>query len=662
MKHAETGFNLEIDLSRGSIDRVETDPRDTEVYLGGLGTNAKILWDRVPPEVEPFSPENLLIFGTGLLCGTHAPSANRTIISTFSPQTLLMAFSMMGGFFGPELKHAGYDKIVIRGKSPSLVYLWINNDKVEIRDASHFHGKGALETAELIREELNEPKAQVAAIGLAGENRVYYASVESGKASCSRLGVGAVMGSKGLKAIAVRGKEDLSIARPDEFMEICNEVLDFMKYRLENPLKLPPGMPAILAYLGIQEMSLYDEEWHANNFAWGNARYRRKDFWTKEVEEQWRETQEKSVSRLIACFNCPIRCGGSVSYKGVRNYMMKCYSKLTYTMAALSDLEFGFKIAGLAQDYGVDGFTAPQVMAFAVELYEAGILTDEDMPGFPSRNEDRFFYLLEKIVRREGIGDALANGIYWAARRIGKGAEAYDHNTIKKHEQLPLKLGVLNPIYYLMYCTGEKINITQFEGQFPQTPHLTREEREEFSKDWIQVPHERMKEYFINWEPRSFPHYPPPEAASEIVDWQEIMHYIDDATGICAAVSSFVLKPPYHIHNLPLLISSATGLDIDEAGLWEIAKRNRILLRSINIRRGLRRRDEKPPEDHWKKRFPELEAKLLDEYYRFKGWNREGIPTKETLDSLGLGYVKEDFVKRGILPEDERPSSKEGSA
>src|SRR5450759_1203076 len=202
MRYAETGYNLEIDLSRGNVERVETDPRLTELHLGGLGTSTKILWDRVAPETDPFSPDNLLIFGTGLLCGTPAPGANRTIVSTYSPQTLLMAYSMMGGFWAPELKYAGYDKVIIRGKSPKLVYLWINNDKVEIRDASHLQGKGAGETAELIRQELKEPKAQVAAIGLAGENRVYFASIEQGRSSASRQGIGAVMGDKGLKAIA----------------------------------------------------------------------------------------------------------------------------------------------------------------------------------------------------------------------------------------------------------------------------------------------------------------------------------------------------------------------------------------------------------------------------------------------------------------------------
>jgi benzoyl-CoA reductase subunit BamB len=488
MRYAETGFNLEIDLSRGSIEREGTDPKLTGLHLGGLGTNAKILWDRVPPEVEPFSPDNLLIFGTGLLVGTPAPGANRTVVSTFSPQTLFMAYSMMGGFWAPELKHAGYDKVIIRGKSPNLVYLWINNDKVEIRDASHLQGKGAIETQELIRQELKEPNAQVAAIGLAGENRVYMASIEQGRSSASRLGIGAVMGSKGIKAIAVRGTKDINIARPAEYMQLCNDVLKYIRAREEKPI---PGVMPILAGLGSpQEMKIYDEKWHTTSFMWGNARTRRRDFWSKEIEEKWKETQENVRTRLISCYNCPMKCGATISVPGISTYMMKCYSKLTYTMAAFSDLDFGFKIAQRATDYGVDGFSTPQVMAFALELKEAGILTDADFKGCPSDNEGKFYWLLDRIVRREGIGDVLANGTYWAAKQIGKGAEVYAHNNIKKHEQLPLKLGMLNPVYFIMYSTGEKANITQIEGQFPQEPFPTKAEREAFVKDWIQVPDE----------------------------------------------------------------------------------------------------------------------------------------------------------------------------
>ena len=651
MRYAETGFNLEIDLSRGSIEREATDQKTTELYLGGLGTNAKLLWDRVPPEVQPFDPENLLIFGTGLLTGTPAPGANRTIISTISPQTGLMAYSMMGGFFAPELKYAGYDKIIFRGKSPSLVYIWINNDKVEIRDANHLRGKGAIETAELIKKELKEPNAQVAAIGLAGENKVFTASIEQGRSSSSRLGVGAVMGDKGIKAVVVRGTKDINLARPAEFLQHCNDVLKYIQLRADNPV---PGVMTILQGLGSpQEMLHVDEKWHTENFSWGNARTRRKEFWNKEIEDRWKSVQEQARTRLVSCYNCPMKCGAIISLPGISTYMMKCFSKLTYTMAAMvDDLDFGFRIAQRATEYGVDGFSTPQIMAFAFELREAGILTEEDFAGCPADNEGKFYWLLDKIVRREGIGDVLANGVYAAARKIGKGAEAFDHNTIKKHEQLPLKLGMLNPVYFLMYATGEKINITQIEGQFPQAPFPTMEERENFVKDWIQVPDEKFKKYLLDWEVRgdhSNPTYPTAEISADIVDWQEKMHYIDDALGVCAGLSSFPLKPPYHIHNYPLIISSATGIDMDETKLTQIYNRNRNLIRAINVRRGLRRADEKPPEDHWRKRFPELEQNLLDNYYRFKGWDNAGIPTKKTLQELDLATVAEDLEQRGII-------------
>lgn len=661
MRYAETGFNLEIDLSQGSIERVETDPEETELYLGGLGTNAKILWDRVPPEVDPFSPDNILIFGAGLLCGTPATGCNRTIVSTISPQTKLMAFSMMGGFFAPELKYAGYDKIVFSGKSPNLVYLWIKDDKVEIRDASHLHGKGSVETAELLKQELNDPKAQVAAIGLAGENRIYFASIEQGRSSASRGGIGAVMGNKGIKAIVVRGTKDINLAQPTEFMGLCNEVLKYIQFRNDNPI---PGVMPILAGLGSpQEMKVHDEKWHTENFMWGNSRLRRKDFWNDEIAKDWMETMETMRTRLISCFNCPMTCGATISPPDRPTYMMKCFTKLTYTMAAMSDLEFGLGIAQSATEYGLDGFSAPQVMAFALELYEDGILTDKDLPDLPEDNEGRFYYLLDMIVKREGIGDVLANGTYWAAKEIGKGAEAYAHNTIKKHEQLPLKLSMLNPIYFLMYATGEKINITQIEGQFPQAPFPKKEHREKFTEDWIQVPDDKFKQYFIDWELRgdnSIPYYPTPEMCCDIVDWQERMHYIDDALGMCAGLSSFPLKPPYHIHNYPKFISAGAGIDMDEEKLTQAAKRYRTLVRAINIRRGMRRKDDAPPKDHWKKRFPELEKELLDTYYQYKGWNDQGIPTKDSLHELGLDYVSEDFEKRGIYNDNGDTPSESG--
>ncbi|KJS87271.1 aldehyde ferredoxin oxidoreductase N-terminal domain-containing protein [Desulfosporosinus sp. BICA1-9] len=653
MRYAETGYNLEIDLATGNIERVETDPKLTELHLGGLGYSVKLFWDRVPPETKAFDPENLLIFSSGLLCGTPAFSFNRTVVTTISPQTELLAYPMMGGFWAAELKYAGYDRVIFRNKSPKLVYIYIHNDKVEIRDASHLKGMGTVEIRDILKKELNEPKVAIAAIGLAGENRVFTASIEQGRSSASRLGGGAVMGDKNIKAIVVRGTKDINLARGEEFIKHVNKIGEYIKFRNENPLK---GVMTILSGIGSpQEMKHTDEKWHTENFSWGNARTRRRDFWTEEINESWSSTQRAAIKRFISCFNCPQQCGALISYKDIPRFKQKCFTKLTYSMAAYVDnLEFNFRIAQRATEYGVDGFSTPQILAFGIELYEAGILTDKDFEGSPADKEGRFNWLLDRVVRREGIGDILADGTYWAARKIGNGAEAFDHNTIKKHEQLPLKLGMLDPLYFLMYSTNEKISITQIEGNWPQAPFPTMEMREEFVKDWPQLPDEHFKQYLLDWEPRgenSNPYYPTPDMCSEIVDWMEEIHNIDDALGLCCGMGSFCLKPPYHTHNYHLLVSSATGLDIDRAGLKKIVNRSRNLHRAYNIIKGMRRADEKPPQDHWKRRFPELEEQLLDTYYKYKGWNMEGIPTKEKLQELDLDYVAEDLERRGILKD-----------
>ena len=643
MRYAETGYNLEIDLTRGNIERVETDPKLMEMLLGGQGTAAKILFERVSPDVEPFSPDNLLIFSTGLLHGTPVPGANRVAVNTFSPQTNLMSHSLMGGFIGPEIKHAGYDKIILRGKSPDLVYLYINNDKVEIRDASHLQGKGCTETGALIKKELKDDRVQVAAIGLAGENRVYTASIDHGHSSAAR-GVGVIMGDKRVKAIAVRGTKDINVARPAELFEICQ--------KMHKKIAESDGCGD---WMAVDE----DDRFHHNNFAWGNARTRLKNYWSEELEERWRRLKYDHMDRQTSCYNCPKKCRNVISWPGRRRFAYKCYGKDTYHMAAFQELDFSYEILGIAQEYGLDSYSTPQVIAFALELLEAGILTDKDFPGMPADVRGRFYYIIEKIVRREGIGDILANGVYWAARQIGNGAEAYDHNTTKKFEQLPIKLGKLNPPYFLMIATGEKMAITQIEGSFPQDPLPTIEERKKFIEKWEAVPNEKFKDIFMKWEKRN-------EISNEdsclITDWNEAMHYIDDSTGLCGFVSSFRGQfgggVAYHMNNLPEILSLATGVEFDKDKLWKNFQRIRTLVRAVNVQRGLRRKDERPPEDHWAVRDEAFEQKLLDDYYEFKGWNQEGIPTKETLENLDLGYVAEKFIERGILTEnDDAPAA-----
>jgi benzoyl-CoA reductase subunit BamB len=659
MRYAATGVNLEVNLSRGGIERVETDPELTRLYLGGLGANAKIIWDRVAHETEPFSEENLLVFSAGLLVGTRAPSANRTVVSSISPQTRFFAFSIMGGIFGAALKFAGYDSLVFSGKSADWVYLWIDGNKVEIRDASHLVGKGTFDTMESLRNELGE--VAVACIGPAGENKVFFSSIEADRGGAGRLGLGAIMGDKKIKAIAVKwGGKDIYIARPTEFTQLCHAVMNATQHRLKNPL--PDYIePPYFRYVGTPGMYEGGRAWHLNHFAWGNARMKRKDFWRDSLEDEFQVTLDSTIKRWVHCHNClfTTRCGATLEIPGEGRYLMKCFTKITYLLGAMVDsLEFDLRIAGRALKYGFDSISCPQVMAFAIELYEHGILTDDDMPGFPSAPMERFYWLLDKIAHREGIGDVLADGVYWAARKIGRGAEAFDTNTIRKHEQVPIKLGMLNPLYFLLYSTNDKSCIIQIEGQYPQAPLPSREAKEEFIKDWIQIPtgkEEKLKKFILEWGEGEnvFPFWPSMDVICDLAEWPDLMHAIDDSLGLCAGFSSFAYKPPYHCHNLPAIMASASGFDMDEQEFWKTAERIRNLGRCISIRRGLRKADDRPPENHWKKRFPEYEAQLLDAYYKQRGWNKESIPTKKTLEELDLGYVAEDFEQRGILKDDE---------
>jgi len=638
MRYAETGYNLEIDLSQGSIDKVETDPLETQLYLGGNGISAKLLFDRVPPGTDPFSPDNLLIFSNGLLNGTPVPGANRVAVNTIAPVNGLMGHSLMGGMFGAELKLAGWDRIVLRGKAPDLVYIAIHNDKVEIRDATHLRGKGMYDTQRLIKEELKDNRAWVAAIGPAGENRSYLASIDCGNSSAART-VGPVMGDKRVKAIAVRGTKDIHIAHPAELWDMAS--------RLRKELDANPNVGD---WMAVDE----DDSFHHNNFSWGNARIRRKTFWSSTLEERWRNLKYDHMSRQTGCWNCPKACHNVIQWPNRRRFSYKCYGKDTYHMASFQELDFTYEILGVAQDLGLDSYSTPQTIAFALELLEHGILTEKDFPGMPSDMRGRFYHLIHKMAFREDIGDLLADGVSKAAERIGRGAEKFDHNTVKKFEQLPIKLGKLNPAYFLMIATGEDMAITQIEGSFPQDPITDPELKEEFIRKWVAVPDKKFAEWFRQWVKRD---QLPDEAMVAIVDWNECMHYLDDSLGFCGFVSSFRGQfggtTGYHVWNMPQVVTHATGWEFDKDRLWACFQRNRNLIRALNNRLGLRRSWERPPEDHWAVRNEAYEQLLLTKYYDFKGWTFDGIPTKETLAKLSLGYVAEDLIKRGVLTGNE---------
>jgi aldehyde:ferredoxin oxidoreductase len=647
MLYGWTGASLEVDLSQGSVERSQGDRELYENYLGGKGTNAREFWERVGPEVDPFSPENPLIIGVGVLTGTIVPSASRAALTFRSPQTKLHHYSSIGGFWPAELKHAGYDTIVLSGRSTAPVYLWINDDTVELRDASHLWGKGTHETIRCIREELNRQDVQVICIGPAGENKVYGASVEDGTgSSASRGGPGALMGDKRLKAIAVHGTKDIYIANPSRLAELSENILS-------RTAPLRGFVEAFSSDLNMYEMFLA---------YFGNL--------NETIAEVSPELQQAITSspaacqalidtqrlRETSCYNCGIRCkmafrrpDGGVSF-------CKCQSWWTFMFSCkIIDYDFALKSYYLCEQNGLDSVSVARYVAFAIDLYENGILTKEQTDGMHLEwaNQEVAYALIEKIAKREGIGDVLADGTYEAARRIGNGAEEYVHHS-KKMEQIIAAATFFAPHGALILGISDKGDATRNMGNFSGLYWNTNRQQEYIDSGYCLYPKEYEKYLLTEFDYAG----DNPEPSSQLAAYDEEEFCITDLTGLCNFWSSFFPDQPVDTRALKAeLISCVTGMDLDESGLTEIARRVINLVRACNLRMGLTRKDDTVPKLFFKKSpFPPLQTldrgkidQHIDRFYELRGWTREGVPTKETLEGLGLGYVCQGLQQGGII-------------
>ncbi|MGB9438486.1 MAG: aldehyde ferredoxin oxidoreductase N-terminal domain-containing protein, partial [Desulfobacterales bacterium] len=464
MHYGSAGKNLEINLSTGKSLKTEVDTTARGMYLGGRGTNTKLFWDRVPPETDPYSADNLMVFGVGILTGTLAPGANRTILTTLSPQTNLQTYSSLGGFWGAELKHAGYDNLIVSGKSSKPAYLWINGDKAEIRDASHLWGKDVRETSKIIRDELKQNRAQVLSIGQAGENRVLAATIEHGSGTgASRAGVGAVMGDKKLKAIAVYGTNDIHIARPADFYELC-----------EHILKKTDG---IRAYF--DRMSYECHEWFMNNWAWGNLGPKRPFDNAGEYHENF---VKEFSSRTLGCFNCTLACKVNIKLPEGEYCSVKCQSWFAFMFAVKTrDLLFNARCVNLCEKFGLDTVSTACNIAFAIDLFEKGILTKADTQGedLEWENQDLVLALIGKIARREGIGDILADGVYEAARQIGRSALKHAYH-IKKLEMIAFQPTI--PYCALRTAVTDRLDMTRAGSSAVSAMENTPKWKQEYVK------------------------------------------------------------------------------------------------------------------------------------------------------------------------------------
>lgn len=657
MPYGWTDTNLEIDLTRGDIEKKEGDPKLIRDYLGGKGTNAKLLWDRVPPEVAPFSPDNLLIVGTGVLTGTIVPSANRGVITFRSPHTGLHMHSALGGFWPAELKHAGYDTIIIRGKSPTPVYLWIDDDKVEIRDASHLWGKGTHETQRLIQRELKNDKVQVACIGLAGENKVYAATIQSSiGASASRGGAGAIMGDKNLKAIAVYGTRDVSIAKPSKLIELCEDIRN-----KAGPLR---------EVVGDYASNITPNDMLGGYYGNLNDLYRdmpRDSAFRKAIKgspKLHKNLQDRVMTRQAGCYNCLAHCRQVYPCPDGGYSFIKCHSLWTFQVSCkILDFEFALDCYRLCDEYGLD-VTFSRCIAFAIDLYEKGILTKEDTDGMHLEwgNKEVVLSLIHKIARREGIGDILANGVHEAARQIGKGAEEHAHHIKKLETVVAAPSAFYAPYFALTVAISDKQDGTRnISGltQYPWLKALSREERQEgwgVKSGYFHYPKELEKHFLdgIDWTGHDY------EGGCQFAIYDEEVFTITDTLGICNWWSGFVDYPPITTRAMTAdLLSCVTGMDIDEVELTEIARRIINLVRACNVRFGVRRKDDTVPKifferstsPPWRTLDRDVFNKWIDRFYELRGWNSEGIPSKETLEKLGLAYVRQDLEQRGVLTD-----------
>jgi aldehyde:ferredoxin oxidoreductase len=642
------GKNLYVDLSERQIMKKDLDLENARRFIGGMGFGLRVLWDEAGPNVDPLSQENMLIFANGPLTGTRAPYSGRTEITTMNPLNGMIGSGNTGGLWGVALKRAGYDALVVKNESEKPVYLWINDDVVEIRDASHLWGKDAYETSDILKKELGSSSPldiAILTIGQAGENLVKYACpINDYYHTAARCGAGAVMGAKKLKAIAVRGTKKPRVARPEELEAITRETIELIK---SNPLykiyvhgKEGP-LSATKAY---QERGCLP----GKNFQTG-------------VLPQFVETRGVDVARgyitksVGACYGCPSPCFHMAEVKDGKYAGLKL-SNATFVSTifewgakcAVANLPAIWKCKEVCHRLGLDYGSASGSISFAMELFERGILTKEEVDGLELRwgNEDAIMETLYRIAYRKGFGDILAEGSVRAAKRIGRDAEKYVMS-IKDMEMMWIDPRSGTKGWLFGYLTnprgGDNIKNTHFFAD-QYNPHWWIDKFDMFKEVKEKVYGVPTHDLSDTWEGKAM-----------LTKWFEDLYTVANALVICILpVGMFLALGPTRLSGL---LSSCTGWDITPMGLMEIGERIFTLMKSYLVKKGLTRR-----EDDWPRRFyteplPDGPAqgallskdtidRVLDEYYQLRGWDkRSGNPTQEKLTEIGL----EDIAKE--LPQ-----------
>ena len=601
------GRILYVDLTTGKTRTEKLNEDFAKKYIGGIGLGMRLWLANSKAGVDAFSSDNPLVLALGPLSGTMFPTGgNGHAFISKSPATGAVGEAVSHGTFGAELKRAGYDAIIIMGKSDRPVFMWIDDDSVQLLDAAHLMGKSPSETEDIIKDELGDYYIRVASIGLSGEKLSKIACIINEKTrAAGRTGLGGVMGSKNLKAIAIRGTHDVVPAKPDEFMDIVREYHERMKG------------PATQKYrtLGTVENILINN----SQFCMPTRNYRNAHF-EDAASISGEAANERYVAKIIACSSCPMRCEHEAvirdgTFKGTmaRIEYESLWAMGPYT--GVSKLDAVIKAAEICNYYGMDAQSAGVTVGFVMDCHEQGILTHADLGGIDAHfgNAEALLQLLEKMGKREGIGDVLADGVKAASEKIGKGSD-----------KLAQQIKGLEVTGYDLRClkTAALASAVSFRG----------------------ADQNRSNAYAIDLKGK-VNRLKAEKGRGKLVKDLEDTYALLDSLMICKNARGTLYK---ETEDMAKIYNLVTGYNVAPAELVLAGERINTLARLINIREGKGRKDDTLPWKVMNEPIPddgpvkgavvtqdELDL-LLDDYYESRGWTLEGVPPSTKLQQLGM--------------------------
>jgi aldehyde:ferredoxin oxidoreductase len=601
MLHGYGGHILRVDLSSGQIRREKSDPEYMLDVIGGRGLNSTRLYEELQRDVDPLAPQNLLLIGVGPLTGTLMAASAFMTISGKSPMTGILGDSAAGGHFGAEIKQAGYDQLVMTGCCEKPGYLFIADDHVEIRDASHLWGQDIWQTTAAIRRELNDNAVQVAAIGPAGENLVKYATVACNNSRmCGRTGMGCLFGSKNLKAVAVRGRGRLTVADPPGFLELCREldqrIMVHPEYEKRNALGSTLLMKALNG-IGILP---------TRHFQQGVCQY------VDQVSGETLAHQFKVKNK--SCFNCNLHCSRYYLTREVEAEGPEFETLCSYTSRIGNDnLEFGLKMNAFLNRMGIDSLSSGETIGWAMECVQRGLLTQDDFDGLDLTwgNCRAVEKLLNMIIRREGIGDAFAEGTRSLARHFGQGSEEYAFH-VKGLDMIcgdPRGIKAFGLTYAIASRGGDHLRAEPF---FELTERYDEAER--------------------RWGIRAIADRLADRGKAVLVEHTERQALLTDCLTMCKNIGLSMDIMDFDFASQ--LLRAGTGLNFTpekiDAALKGVINRDR----KLNIDFGVTADQDTLPKRFTSEPLQEGASKgqvvpvkrMVAEYYRIKGWDKDGVP------------------------------------